>query len=760
MLASRFVSLTLLTCRSGVKAFAELAAVADGFVGVHGGEGRACRGVDLNDVSPSYFRAVGPELGGTLEKCKNLCMASPGCTAVQFGATECQLWTQEVEASAPQDDVTCLKLQAFRDVDGIRDRLCQSVDPSLQPAAMAVASFAECQRLCFTSPTCTGVNFNAGSCHVFTSEFASAPSAGSKCWSYQPFIAVDGGQDRECRGSGEDDISESYYVTSNAATLEECKLHCSFNSACKGLTYSGGRCQVWTKAEGIQASKFMSGSVCLRRGALDPLYSPALSAFKPIDGGHNRACRGQDVNDNLDSHYTVSVAWPENSSVEACQDLCVKTYDCKGIEFRSGACEIWTLAGGIKATVPAIGRTCVLYDPFQTLDGFNDRVCRGSNATDSLPSYFDLYSPSVAPSLEACKQLCIQTSGCKGIEYRGWCEVWTRPQGIEAVAVSPGSQCLQYRPFFKVDGGTNRVCRGSGPDDTSSSYYTVHQPVATVDDCKSACIRTEGCKGIEYWDSHCEVWARRGGIQGTAYKQGSVCMRVGPWDSWEDDNAFVALNGAFGACLGTGMSAIEYGLGEVDTLQRCKLQCMSTPSCRGIGFGPNGCSLWLGPGELTANHGTPNATESCYQYKPFRDVDGGSGRDCRGSSSSDHQPSHFLQLQALSLQECQDHCVEHAERDVEGMPCKGLSYNSVSQDCHLWIRPQGIGATVTSENSMCQRYEPFLDLDGGRQRGCSGKHDQDIDPDYFISYGPEQAPNLEACRQLCVATPGCTGHAA
>ena len=141
---------------------------------------------------------------------------------------------------------------------------------------------------------------------------------------------------------------------------------------CKGVAFSGPGCKLWTRTRGIQASKFAPGHVCLKLGVTDPLYDLSVSAFTLIDGGHNRACRGQDVFDNLDSHFTVHLNWPENSSVEACQSLCMRTPACKGIEFRSGACEVWTLAGGIQATVASIGRACFRYEPFQTLDGFED----------------------------------------------------------------------------------------------------------------------------------------------------------------------------------------------------------------------------------------------------------------------------------------------------------------------------------------------------------------------------------------------------
>ena len=152
---------------------------------------------------------------------------------------------------------------------------------------------------------------------------------------------------------------------------------------------------------------FKPGSTCLRYHMSDSLLVDC--AFEPVDGGKDRACRGMNESDNLDSHYTVHLTWPENSSVESCQDLCQNTLGCKGIEFRLGACEIWMLTEGIQASVWAAGRTCMRYEPFQSVDGFNDRVCRGSNATDSLDEYFDIYSPLQAPTLEACQNLCSTT---------------------------------------------------------------------------------------------------------------------------------------------------------------------------------------------------------------------------------------------------------------------------------------------------------------------------------------------------------------
>ena len=178
--------------RFGVKLLAEFAVAADAFVAVHGGLNRACRGSNASDIDASYFTSVGPARAGSLEACKILCMRTSACNAIQFSSSECQLWTRNegVEATVLTEGVQCLKLQPFRDFDGSQDRLCEATS---QPDGIAVGSLRDCQDLCYESVRCTGINFNNGICHVFTGDFSSRSSPGSRCSSFQPFVSVDGG---------------------------------------------------------------------------------------------------------------------------------------------------------------------------------------------------------------------------------------------------------------------------------------------------------------------------------------------------------------------------------------------------------------------------------------------------------------------------------------------------------------------------------------------------------------------------------------
>ena len=66
-----------------------------------------------------------------------------------------------------------------------------------------------------------------------------------------------------------------------------------------------------------------------------------------------------------------------------------------------------------------------------------------------------------AESLESCKRACVDTPGCRGIEFRpGRCEVWVRAGGIQATAVTLGVLCLRYVPFVLAAGLEDRACRG------------------------------------------------------------------------------------------------------------------------------------------------------------------------------------------------------------------------------------------------------------------------------------------------------------
>jgi hypothetical protein len=158
-----------------------------------------------------------------------------------------------------------------------------------------------------------------------------------------------------CRGKDPSDNNPGYYKLLYVASEASCRERCRSDVACHGIEYRGSddRCELWTRAEGIGASReYASGGiVCLRH------------AFRPVDGGADRACRGASPTDNSASHKTVL---PGVESLAGCKQLCEETSAqlCKGIEYHSnGRCELWTRDGGIGATQEKPGYACLRYDP-------------------------------------------------------------------------------------------------------------------------------------------------------------------------------------------------------------------------------------------------------------------------------------------------------------------------------------------------------------------------------------------------------------
>lgn len=171
------------------------------------------------------------------------------------------------------------------------------------------------------------------------------------------FEPVDGGEGRACRGAHSNDNSGSYYTAlSGVADMDACKAHCVETENCVGIEYNaGGRCEVWTRDGGIQASIALNNYWCLRYGA------PTLSGtFEPVDGGVGRVCRGAHENDNLAHYFDVQSA----PSLDGCKAICARTAGCKGIEYHeTGRCEIWLREEGIEASRALAGYTCLRFIP-------------------------------------------------------------------------------------------------------------------------------------------------------------------------------------------------------------------------------------------------------------------------------------------------------------------------------------------------------------------------------------------------------------
>ena len=157
-------------------------------------------------------------------------------------------------------------------------------------------------------------------------------------------------------------------------------------------------------------------------------------------------------------------------------------------------------------------------------------ACRGAHPNDNSFAYYEVV-PDFSGDLTSCTAHCAAMRGlCKGVEYSpGRCEVWTRPEGIGAVASLPSGnfQCLRYAaaPVFELVDGVDQVCRGASSTDNSPNYFSVIA-VSNLRDCQERCMerRWPKCVGIEYSFKRCELWNRE--IKATLHKGGNTCMRL------------------------------------------------------------------------------------------------------------------------------------------------------------------------------------------------------------------------------------------
>ncbi|CAE7438559.1 ACR4 [Symbiodinium microadriaticum] len=166
-------------------------------------------------------------------------------------------------------------------------------------------------------------------------------------------------------------------------------------------------------------------------------------------------------------------------------------------------------------------------DRFQALNGEN-QACRGANETDMQHSYAPW---SGTLSLADCKARC-HWRWCVGVEYsfpNSRCELWRRPEGIQATKPVEGFTCLRNldSPVF-TPVAENSVCRGAHENDDSADYKFVVPFPMTLLECADECRGTPNCVGIEYHRyGRCEVWTRAEGIQASKYVEGYTCLRYG-----------------------------------------------------------------------------------------------------------------------------------------------------------------------------------------------------------------------------------------
>jgi len=170
------------------------------------------------------------------------------------------------------------------------------------------------------------------------------------------FLPADGGTSRACRGESVTDNKDSYFQKfSFTPSLQACQSLCEGIDACRGIEYNevGQRCEVWTREEGVGATRELSGYTCqhaVPRGS--------FAAF----GGEDMTCRGAHAADKRASYFTAL----EVNTLNDCKGKCLDALGCKGIAFSGSRCEVWTRPEGIHATAPSQRTGCWLYEAVAT----------------------------------------------------------------------------------------------------------------------------------------------------------------------------------------------------------------------------------------------------------------------------------------------------------------------------------------------------------------------------------------------------------
>jgi len=229
---------------------------------VDGGVNRACRGKSAGDNLASYF-TVQQGLAD-LSACQQLCESTEGCKGL--------------------DGYSCYsyEISDFIEVGAGIDRACRGEtvadDSSSHKTVQTVASLSQCKQLCRNTAVCTGIEFSGSRCEVWSHDIkASVAAPGVLCMKLE-FSKIDG-DNRACRGSSTSDNNpRNYIIASGAASEAECKDACRMQDGCGGIEYSIGRCELWIRPEGIEATVPLSGFTCLRYNGAGAQITPTTTS--------------------------------------------------------------------------------------------------------------------------------------------------------------------------------------------------------------------------------------------------------------------------------------------------------------------------------------------------------------------------------------------------------------------------------------------------------------------------------------------------
>jgi len=145
--------------------------------------------------------------------------------------------------------------------------------------------------------------------------------------------------------------------------------------------------------------------------------------------------------------------------------------------------------------------------------------------------------------------------------------------------------------------------------------------------------------------------------------------------------------------------------------------------------------------------------------KPWENVDGGSGRACRGAHANSSFERFALYRSVDSLGRCKELCAKTPL-------CTGLAHDPSSSRCEVWTTP--IHSSIAQGGHTCLRFKgtpavsplctgpsAWEPAGSGPNTACRGESACDYNISHFALHA--LMPSLDDCKARCASAPFCTG---
>ena len=475
----------------------------------------ACRGSSMNDNHDSYYEVKAVQEA----ECKELCLKRANCTGVETSSGRCELWTRTIEAFKNLSSFTCWRKNPCALIPraarwhyndgwensnwkGVRFLACGgdyelSCESGSGYWSTPITDERRYPHECSDAAWLFG--WSMGSCWIKLTE-----EVRSEVWGpYDVHYRLSC-----CHCKVKDAVTTS--VPSNTSE--------SFTSS-SSTTREALTTSVTTTSESIMTSKSTETS----SSGIGRL--PNHLFFEPLDGGSARACRGSHPNDNLADYYMVHPVF----TLGACKTNCILTPKCTGIEYSAGRCEVWTEP--VESSKSLEGFACLTFAstlPEGQICSDWTRVAGNGSVTTAESHKCESYMAgpiSTSESITSTKSMTTSESITSSSASPTSQSITTSESIMTSESIETSSSSIGRLPdhlFFEpLDGGSARACSGANPDDDSPDYYVVHAEFG-LDACKTKCILTPECTGIEYSAGRCEVWTEP--VESSKSLEGFACL--------------------------------------------------------------------------------------------------------------------------------------------------------------------------------------------------------------------------------------------